>query len=189
MKLKHALSLTSLAVCAALSSAAFAQSASPTAPAKSGSAVVFFEGYVVDELCTVEAGNGNYVTLPTVPKAKLAKLGDIAGEIDFEVKLKGCKPEEGTVQINFSDNTAENGRLPNTYTTGAKNVSLEISSAIGKTLYVGKNVAGKVDLGIDPGFEIKQGSGKGVYKVAYFAEGESTSGRVQAGATMTVNYL
>jgi len=179
MSIKHALSLASLAVCAALSTSAAAQT------------VVNFEGFVVDEACTIEAGVGNTVYLPVVPLSALNTAGAATGRTRFPVELKNCKQAAGTYQVEFSDPSAVNDRLPNQAAGGAQNVSLRILSDIDEWLDVNPwPTLTPVPVAVDPGITVTGGNGSGFYKVEYVAEaGTVTAGKVEAKATLTTNFL
>jgi len=180
MKLKHTLSLASLAVCAALSTSAAAQT------------VVNFEGFVVDEACTITAGANNLVTLPVVPLSALNAPNANTGHTEFTVTLKDCTKGAGNYQVEFSDPSAVNGRLPNQAAGGAQDVSLVLISSANEWLTVDRWPTGtRVAAAIDPGITVDAtGNGSGIYKVAYVADSASaTAGKVEAKATMTTNFL
>jgi len=179
MKIKSAVSLASLAVCAALSTSALAQN------------TVNFEGYVVETACTVVAGANNTVSLPTVERAALETAGTL-GEVRFPVKLEDCDPSDRTYQINFSSATANAaGRLPNAAAGGAQGVSLELLTDANDVLRVTDAPYG-LESGLnDPGVVVTgpTGVGTGYYKVRYYAETGVTTGKVEASALMTANVL
>jgi len=179
MSIKHALSLASLAVCAALSTSAAAQT------------VVNFEGFVVDEACTIEAGVGNTVYLPVVPVSALSAANAATGRTEFPVKLTNCKQASGTYQVEFSDPSAVNDRLPNQAVGGAQNVSLRILSSTNDWLDVNPwPTLTPVPVAEDPGIPVTNGNGAGIYKVEYVADSNPvTPGKVEAKATLTTNFL
>jgi len=183
MKIKQVASLTALAVCAALSTSAMAQS------------VVNFEGYVVDEACTITAGTGNLVTLPVVSLSSLATQGASAGLTAFPVKLENCKKngttQDGTYQVEFSDPSAVNDRLPNQAAGGAADVSLRLLSNENEWLDVARWPTGNTrPVAEDSGVVVTGGTGVGTYKVEYVADSNNvTAGKVEAKATMTTNFL
>jgi len=176
MKNKHVLSLAAMAVCAALSTPVLAQHH------------IDFEGVIVDSACTgAVAGTGGLVTLPQVDAAALPSDGSTAGETTFEVELAGCAPSPSNYQVNFSQSTAESGRLKNTGT--ASGVSLQLLSSNDSELTVTNSASvARVDSAIDPGINVDLGSGKGQYKVRYYRDGAITGGDVKARATMTLNW-
>jgi len=180
MKIKHALSLASLAVCAALSTSAMAQSQ------------VKFEGRVLDSICTgAVAGNGGTVTLTGVLTSALNGEGKVAGLTEFPVKLTGCDPAGANYQINFSHGSANTaGRLPNVADAG--NVSLQLLSRNDSVLRFTSAVdTSRLPLSVDPGVGLAAGQTEGTatYKVQYYAEGVATAGKVNASATMTLTFL
>jgi len=180
MNIKHVLSLTSLAVCAAMSTAAMAQSQ------------INFEGQVVTNSCTAQVqGSGtNTVVLNPVELNDLVN-NTTSDSTSFQVNLSGCKPETGNYQVSFHQAQAANGRLTNTSTDSykAKNVSLQILSSVDKALVVHNAVNyNRVPLADDPGITTVAGSGQGTYKVRYYNEGAATSGEIKATAILTMNY-
>jgi len=116
MKLKHTLSLLSLATCAALSTSAFAQS------------TVQFTGEIVDQACgTVVANGGAAVVLPQRSVTDFPATGTRQGGTAFSVELDGCKPANGTFAVAFShaSDVDANGYLGN---IGAANVVYELTN-------------------------------------------------------------
>jgi len=182
MNIKHIISLTSLAVCAALSTSALAQQ------------LVHFEGQITNDSCTATVGgSGNTVTLPNVTLATLTS-NTTAGRTAFNVALSGCVPASGNYQINFSQATSTNGRLTNTSaaTGKAENVTLRLLSntATPTALVVTPAPSyARIPVAQDPGIDTTGGSGTGTYHVEYYNEGGATSGEVRASAVMTMNYL
>jgi len=114
MKLKHTLSLLSLATCAALSTSAFAQT-------------VTFDGEIVDQACgTVVANNGAAVVLPQQSVSDFPTSGTRQGATNFSVELDNCKPPAATFAVAFSHaDTDGNGYLAN---IGAANVVYELTN-------------------------------------------------------------
>jgi len=184
MKLKHALSLLSLATCAALSTSAFAQT------------TVTFTGTITDSVCTTAvAGNNNTVKLPQQSKSDFTNGGGVnatAGSTKFDVVLSGCVPAVATYRINFSDPSADaNGYLPNA--TGA-------STGYGFVLFdandtnpikfttAAANTSGPFDPN-DPGVTGTNGAATLSYYARYIQlSANPTAGTVESTATMTVQY-
>jgi len=184
MNTKHVLSLTALAVCAALSTSALAQTN------------IDFKGKVVPDSCTITVdGSGTTVNLTDVTVTQMGTASGTvtANEKTFTLNLSGCVPAAGTAQVNSSQATAANGRLTNTTGTGyATGVSLELRSSNGSPLTVtSAPVTSPVSVATDPGGAISTGSGDINYKVRYYNEAGSsvTPGLVEATAVATVNYL
>jgi len=181
------LSLTSLAVCAALSASALAKTQ------------IDFVGKVVPDSCTVKVdGSGTTVTLEDISVTDLGtNAGGVAAkEKAFTLNLDGCVPATGTAQVSFSQATASNNRLTNAVGAGyAKGVSLELRSLNGgqdSPLAVGTTAnTSPVSSSVDAGFAISGGSGHGTYKVRYYNDigNGVTPGKVEATAVATVNYL
>jgi len=174
MKVKHALSLLSLATCAAFSSAVFAQA----------SGTVNFNGRILDVTCTPTLGGpstvGDTVTLPPATIADLDTAGDVFGETEFTFEMTGCDVHPSTTQVWFhfgGANVDANGRL--NPTSGTSKVRFELRDGLGSTTQI---VAG----GTAPGPNTAPGAGQGssvgftginpnmdaskAYAVQYYAE-------------------
>jgi len=176
MKLKHALSLLSLATCAALSTSAFAQT-------------VQFTGEIVDQACgTVEANDGNAVVLPQQSVSDFPATGTRRGGTAFNVKLENCRPPNATFSVAFSHvSDVANGYLTN---IGAADVAYELTNDTDQHIpfYLG---APSSTATIDP--NSPTGTGAGPHTLAYKIWYRSTADTVGAGvtnktATMTVQY-
>jgi len=182
MNTKHVLSLTALAVCAALSTSAMAQTN------------IDFEGRVVPDSCNITVnGSGTTVTIPDITVTQMGTtIADVAAnETGFNLHLSGCVPASGTAQVNFSQATATNGRLTNTAGT-ATGVSLQLRSSNDTALTVTTApLTSPVAAGIDPGAVVTGGTATVPYRVRYFNEVGAgvTPGSVKATAVATVNYL
>jgi len=188
MKIKHVLSLTSLAVCAALSTSAMAQNQ------------VHFEGRVATTVCSATVNGGsNLVNIPSVALSTLQTAqaaGDGAGMVSFRVELTGCD-QDGNYQVNFSQTGATAaGQLANTYTgtDKAQDVVLQLLSLgdvgatpLWVTPYPSSAPSAPAD---DHGIDVTAGAGFGTYFVEYFAtSANATIGQVHATALMTLNFL
>jgi len=182
MNTKHVLSLAALAVCAALSTSALAQTN------------IDFKGKVVPDSCTITVnGSGTTLTIPdvTVTQMGTAITSLATNETAFNLNLTGCVPPTGTAQVNFSQAAAANGRLTNTAGT-ATGVSLELRSSNDSVLAVTTApLTSPVAAGIDPGATVTSGAATVPYKVRYFNDVGNgvTPGSVEATAVATVNYL
>jgi len=187
MKLKHTLSLLSLATCAALSTSAFAQT-------------VTFQGQITDAICTtVVAGTNNVVTLLPRSAADFPNVGDSNGVTDFNVVLSGCNPDDKTYRINFSNGAADgNGYLPNLTGTSA-GYAFELLNSAGtgriEVTTTAATTSGPYDAD-DAGVLAVGGNATLPYKVRYVRTDTDSSGNpvtrnngtVIATATMTVQY-
>jgi len=176
MKLKHALSLLSLATCAALSTSAFAQT-------------VQFTGEIVDQACgDVEANGGNAVVLPQKSVSDFPTTGTREGETPFNVALNNCRPATATFSVAFSHaSDVANGYLTN---IGAADVVYELTNDADQHIpfYLG---APSSTATIDP--NAPTGTGVGPHTLAYKIWYRSTANTVGTGvtnktATMTVQY-
>ncbi|MFQ1048539.1 fimbrial protein [Avibacterium paragallinarum] len=163
------------------------------AETNSGGAVgtVTINGEVVDATCTVEGTSGAdvTVTLPKVSKSLLASPGQTAGDTTFTIKLKDCTNASGQVRAYFYNdetNVSLNGRLINKETSGqANNVTIQLANLDGSVIDVTKNIdsqnvipdnfsgGNKVDLS---------------YLARYYAEGQSTAGKVKGVVKYMIAY-
>jgi len=190
MKLKTSLSLLSLAVCAACSTAAFAQ--------HSGTLTV--NGNITDVSCTPTltggAISGSTLTLPNALVSQLATAAATANETPFSFELTGCTTSGGinNLWVHFSGaNVDSNGRLKPT--SGSNNVRFELRD--GANMVVAGGTAG----GAGPG--TGQGTGAAFtgsnpfraasksYAVRYYAESGLTTadtGTVQSSVTYNIYY-
>jgi len=121
MKLKTSLSLLALAVCAAASTSALAQS----------SGTLNINGNISPVSCTPQltggAISGNTLTLPDAFIDDYAATGDTGGQTSFSFQLNGCTTSGGinNVWVHFSGaNIDGNGRV--TPTTGTNNIRFEL---------------------------------------------------------------
>jgi len=116
MKLKHTLSLLSLATCAALSTSAFAQS------------TITFNGLIEDSACgSVTVDGGATVTLPTQSASSFSAAGTRQGGTPFKVTVNNCQPTTGTFAVAFSHTDADSatGYLTN---IGVAGVAYELTN-------------------------------------------------------------
>jgi len=182
MKLKHTLSLLSLATCAALSTSAFAQQ------------TVTFKGIITDSVCTsVVAGNNNIVELPQRSTGDFPSVNSISGATKFDVVLSGCTPASATYRVNFSHATATGaGYLPNA--TGlSSGYGFALSADAAGTNQIkftpaAAGTGGPFD-GNDPGVNSTTGAATLSYYAHYVRLGATTNiGTVESTATMTVQY-
>jgi len=176
MKLKHTLSLLSLATCAALSTSAFAQT-------------VTFNGKIESEACgSVVANGGNAVTLPTQSAAAFTVLGTRQGGTAFDVALTSCAPPTGTFAVAFSHQDADtNGYLTNIGVTG---LAYELSNTNDANIpfYQGAPAPNSA-----PHVNTPTGIGAGPHTLSYKIWYRSIAATVGTGdttktATMTVTY-
>jgi len=187
MKMKHTLSLLTLATCAALSTSAFAQT-------------VTFQGEITDSICTsVTTGTGNVVTLLPRASTDFPSVGSFQGETNFNVILSGCNPATATYRINFSNAAADaNGYLPNlTGTSAGYAFELRNGGGTGRIEVTTSAVATSGPYDPDDAGVVGVGGGATLpYRVRYVRTDTDSSGNpvapnngtVIATATMTVQY-
>lgn len=127
---------------------------------------ITFRGEVSDETCSV-AINGNQakpvVILPTVSAKELAKGGDTAGQVTFDIGLTGCtgnadKPTKiSTVFV--GNQVTSNGNLGNT--GDAANVEVQILDTAEKVINLTNGFKGEGDLQLEAG---RDGSQRHLYR-------------------------
>jgi len=181
MKLKHTLSLLSLATCAALSTSAFAQT-------------VTFNGEIVDSACAAVAGSSNVVTLPQQAVSDFPADGAVAGLTAFKVVLTGCKPLNKTFAVNFSSpgNIVTGGYLG---TIGAGGLAYELLNSSGAhinfTAAANSSTGGFDTNTPNTGVVTTSGPHELNYQVQYIKPAGSaavTAGTTTQTAMMTVQY-
>ncbi|USD62143.1 type 1 fimbrial protein [Vibrio sp. SCSIO 43140] len=169
-----------------LSSSAF--SAFPAAAPN----VLFFQGEVTDETCTVSI-NGDeanpIILLPRVPKSELAASGDVAGAIDFDVSISGCTGDAvnptGINTVFVGNQVTTNGNLGNI--GSATNVELQIVDTTGTKINFNNNngfFVGTNDLGL----AVSETQKTATYKVQYYATGAATPGTVDGSLQYAISY-
>ncbi|UXN35668.1 type 1 fimbrial protein [Avibacterium paragallinarum] len=152
---------------------------------------VTINGEVVDATCTVEGTSGAdvTVTLPKVSKSLLASQGQTAGDTTFTIKLKDCSPNTGTVRTYFYNNetnVSTNGRLINQDSSGSKagNVTIQLANLDGSAIDITKDVSGQ---GVTED-SISGGKATLSYLARYYAEGQSTAGKVKGVVKYMIAY-
>lgn len=156
---------------------------------------ITFDGLVTDTTCDVDVegqGADATVTLPTVPATELAAAGQTTGRTNFNISLSNCtvgSQGENTVSAFFQTGaTVDNstGRLKQTTTTGATNVSLRLLDGTNSNIiFVGNQTQTTTNFfgQIQPGAQIIL-----PYSVEYYAEGVATSGVVTSSVTYNLQY-
>jgi len=178
MKLKHALSLLSLATCAALSTSAFAQN------------TVQFTGEIVSEACgDVEANGGAAVVLPQQSVGDFPQAGTRQGGTNFKVALDNCKPPTATFAVAFShaDVDTSTGYLTN---IGAANVVYELTNTSDVQIPFYQNVTSTTPIhAATPVTPTGAGPHELEYKIWYRSTADTVgTGVTNKTATMTVQY-
>ncbi|EAA5922552.1 type 1 fimbrial protein [Salmonella enterica subsp. enterica serovar Teko] len=160
-----------------------------------GNGTINFTGAVNSQTCsaTVNGATGATaaaVTLPTVQANILNAAGNTAGQTAFKMDVTGCASSNpagaGTVKAFFEKgpNVDANGRLINTTSDGASNVTLQLVDGTSNT---------EINVG-----DIAQNSGNFVtisggnatlpYSVRYYATGAATAGAVTSSVTYSLIY-
>lgn len=152
---------------------------------------ITINGLVTDKTCDIVTPQGKnfIVTLPTVSKQTLAKVGDVAGRTPFTINLAKCS--EGKVATYFEPGATVDfgtGRLNNQDATGAKNVQIQLlgsnnqfipvlaAGALGtqtNSQWVSVADAGAADLN---------------YYAEYYATAASSAGKVTTSVQYTIIY-
>jgi len=193
MKLKHALSLLSLATCAAISTSALAQTGTITV-----------NGKVIADTCTVNiTGQGssvtggfpNYtITLPDVSSASLSSAGATAGDTEFSVELSGCTLSAGTTRMwaffSGGNVNSSTGRLNNT--GGTLDVSFQLTNGLGgAAIQAGGSAAGAPGSNQGTSVAFQSGSASKKYAVRYYANSalpSGAAGNVSSSVTYNIQY-
>ncbi|HHL1949964.1 TPA: fimbrial protein [Klebsiella pneumoniae] len=127
---------------------------------------ITFRGEVSDETCSV-AINGNQakpvVILPTVSAKELAKGGDVAGQVTFDIGLTGCTGN----------------------TDRATNVEVQLLDTANKVINLTNGFKGEGDLQLKPG----ETEASATYTAQYYATGAASAGTVEATLQYAVSYL
>jgi len=189
MKRKHFLPLLSLAMCAAASHVALAQS----------SGNITINGMITDTTCAVNitgpAVSGNVITMQNASVTDLAATGQTAKPENFTFDLTGCPATTTGVWAHFyGSNVNGAGRLSTT--TGSANVSFELldgaapivaggtASMTGPTATQGTSV---------PDAPFSGGAASKTYTVRYYAEAGLTTpadlGAVSSLVMYNLHYL
>ena len=142
---------------------------------------ITFRGEVSDETCSV-AINGNQakpvVILPTVSAKELAKGGDVAGQVTFDIGLTGCTGNTDRATkistVFVGNQVTSNGNLGNT--GDATNVEVQLLDTANKV---------EGDLQLKPG----ETEASATYTAQYYATGAASAGTVEATLQYAVSYL
>ena len=116
---------------------------------------ITFRGEVSDETCSV-AINGNQakpvVILPTVSAKELAKGGDVAGQVTFDIGLTGCTGNTDRATkistVFVGNQVTSNGNLGNT--GDATNVEVQLLDTANKVINLTNGFKGEGDLQLKP---------------------------------------
>jgi len=194
MKLKHTLSLLSLAICVAASTCALAQTGTVT-----------INGEIIADSCTANitssggsGSGGNFVVnLDQVSYGIFNAGGVTAGDKPFTIELTGCTTSAGTTSMwaHFTGaNVNGNGRLN---TTGTADVTFELTDGFGGTPIVAGGSAGAGGPGANQGTGATftgtnpNRSASKQYAVRYYAESAlaaSDAGTLSSVVTYNIQY-
>ncbi len=152
---------------------------------------ITFNGELTANTCDVIVDGQNKdatIVLPTVSTSQLTAAAQTAGRTGFNMALSNCAGTLKTAAAFFESGATVDtvtGRLTNTNTTGAKNVSLQLldgaNSAViqaGNTNQVTKNTYAT----------ITGASASLPYAVQYYAEGATTAGLVKSSVVYSIMY-
>lgn len=151
---------------------------------------ITFRGEVSDETCSV-AINGNQakpvVILPTVSAKELAKDGDVAGQVTFDIGLTGCTGNTDRATkistVFVGNQVTSNGNLGNT--GDATNVEVQLLDTANKVINLTNGFKGEGDLQLKPG----ETEASATYTAQYYATGAASAGTVEATLQYAVSYL
>ncbi len=152
---------------------------------------ITINGLVTDKTCDIVTPQGKdfTVTLPTVSKNTLAKVGDVAGRTPFTINLSKCS--EGKVATYFEPGATvdfASGRLNNQDVAGAKNVQIQLLGGNNQFLPVlaaGANGNQTNSQWVDVA---AQGSADMNYYAEYYATNASSAGKVTTSVQYTIIY-
>ncbi|HED9572416.1 fimbrial protein [Klebsiella pneumoniae] len=151
---------------------------------------ITFRSEVSDETCSV-AINGNQakpvVILPTVSAKELAKGGDVAGQVTFDIGLTGCTGNTDRATkistVFVGNQVTSNGNLGNT--GDATNVEVQLLDTANKVINLTNGFKGEGDLQLKPG----ETEASATYTAQYYATGAASAGTVEATLQYAVSYL
>ncbi|WP_148872980.1 fimbrial protein, partial [Serratia marcescens] len=154
---------------------------------------ITFTGAVTDTTCNVDIGGAGAeanVKLPTVSKDSLATASSVSGKTQFTISLSGCAGAASTAKAFFEPGTTvdtNTGRLINTDTTGAENVTLQLLDGTTDTAIT---VGDFSQVSNNTGFvDVSSGSAVLPYFVQYYAEDNNvTAGAVASQVTYSISY-
>ncbi len=153
---------------------------------------VYFTGTYSDETCDIvinNASSNEVVTLPTISAASLAKNGNEAGSVPFDIMLKNC-PASRTVTLFFNSSVtaADNatGNLVNrTGWTYSNNVQIRLRKENSSQVIIDDANSGQ-DYVISPAADPISHT----FAASYYAKGDAavTAGKVHAIAGVELIY-
>lgn len=165
---------------------AFASSA--FASATDGKGTITFNGQLTDNTCTIASNDVNKtVTLPTISTVSLARAGDVAGATMFDINVSGCSTGVTQVAAHFETTNLDQP------SRGAKNTYAGTSSDPAATLVAVQMLDGDGTTALNLGTKgspvtVTNGAAKMYYGGRYYANGQTTAGKVQAVVSYTLAY-
>lgn len=158
----------------------------------SDTGTISFSGLITDTTCDVDisgAGAGATVTLPTVSADSLNAATKTNGKTRFTLSLSGCSSSLTTAKAFFEAGSTVNnatGRLMNTDSAGASNVSLQLRDGQNNSVIA---IGDPSQIDSSTGYvNISSGSAVLPYFVEYYAEGTATAGAVTSQVTYNLVY-
>lgn len=156
---------------------------------------ITFTGEVTDTTCEVSVngdGADATVTLPTVPATELKTTGLTTGRTNFDLQLSNCSVGANganTVSAYFQTGSTvdtTSGRLKQTDTSGAQNVSLQLRDGTNSNvIFVGSSTQQSTN------YYANIASATSVtlpYSVEYYAEDAATAGAVSSSVVYNLQY-
>ena len=154
---------------------------------------VSFSGLITGATCDVNiggAGANAAVVLPTVSANTLDGATKTNGKTRFSLELSGCTGALTQAKAFFEGgNTVTNatGRLINTETSGAENVSLQLRDGQNNSV-INVGDAAQFDSAAIGYVDISSGMASLPYYVEYYAEGAVVAGTVASQVTYSLIY-
>jgi len=148
---------------------------------------IVFMGTVSQQTCVVDnASRALTIALPEVSKDTLRTAGKTAGATPFEIRVKGCPTDTGTVTAHFEPGVfvdAATGRINNTTSPGAAgNVQIQLLNPDMSPI-----IAGGTDASSKP-VALEGAAASMRYFARYYAKGTVTPGHVQTAVQYSVIY-
>ncbi|WP_343550496.1 fimbrial protein [Pantoea sp.] len=152
---------------------------------------ITFNGELAQNTCDVSIGGqgaSGTVVLPTVQTSLLQSPGQTAGKQRFSIYFSGCSSLQGQVAAFFEAGPTVDpitGRLKNTDSTGATNVSLQLLNTMQNNNPI---QAGNQNQIANNDYVIIYNTVTLAYDVQYYAEGNTTPGLVNSSVVYSLMY-
>ncbi|WP_175972089.1 fimbrial protein [Burkholderia sp. BCC0322] len=170
----------------------------PIFSANAQQASIDFSGNVNAQTCTVSVNgaSGGTIKLPTVTATALATAGTTTGNTRFTIAVAGCTmPGSGAAPavkafFNHGASVSTSGRLLNTASNGAANVTLQIKDEANNVIDIGGKDQGNDNNGVWKTLTgaTTAGTASLIYIAEYYAEGKAGVGAFASKVLFTMIY-